>query len=168
MFEFKDIPRLSDGALELALVKQMPAKYELFKVPAYYFKILKIDTKEEVGSIEIRIGNNEYTFYAGHIGYEIYPPYQGNYYAAAACELVKEVALMHRIDKLYICCLPTNIPSNKVILRLGGKFFGTYLVPFYHEMYYLGIDKVNIYQWDIEKESGKTREKLGWFQRIGL
>jgi len=164
MFEFKEIPRLSDGEIELRLIKQMPAKYELFRVPAYYFKILKADTKEDIGNIEIRIGNNEFTFYAGHIGYEISPPYQGHYYSASACQLIKQVALLHRIEKLNICCLPTNIPSNKVIIRLGAKFFGTYLVPFYHEMYLMGIDKVNIYQWDL-LEGKQSRSKTGWFHR---
>ena len=166
VFEFKEIPRLRNAELELILNKQMPAKYEIFKVPAYYFKIYKTATKEEIGNIEIRIGSNEFTFYAGHIGYEIYPAFRGHHYAAKACELVKEVALLHHVDNLYICCLPVNIASNKTIIRLGAKFYGTYLVPFYHDMYLLGIDKVNIYHWDIGEFLGKKREKSNWFQKI--
>ncbi|MCL1949390.1 MAG: GNAT family N-acetyltransferase [Turicibacter sp.] len=165
MFEFKELPRLTDGELELVLVKQMPAKYELFKVPAYYFKIFRLKGYEEIGVLEIRIGSNEFTFYAGHIGYEIYPSFRGHHYASQACQLAKTVACLHKISTLYICCLPDNIPSNKTIKRLGAQFIGTYLVPFYHEMYLLGIDRVNIYEWDFSDECCWPKGKMNWLGR---
>lgn len=163
MFEFKDIPKLSDGELELQLDRLMPAKFEIFKVPAYYFKIIKSETKEEVGTIEIRIGENEFIFYAGNIGYQVYPKFRGHYYASKACSLVKEVALLHGMDTLNICCLPANIPSNKTIIHLGAKYLGVYLIPFYHEMYAMGIDKVNIYKWEIQRPQTMKKAKRNWF-----
>jgi len=149
VFFFKDITFLTDGDLDLVVEKTVPGNLERFLVPAYYFYIKKRGVPYEIGKIEIRVGHNEHTFYAGNIGYEIYPPYRGHHYAAKACEIVKRIAQLHGIQYLYISCLPDNIASNKTCQRLGANFLGTFLIPFHNEMYLMGIRQTNIYKWSI-------------------
>jgi len=157
MFTFKNITFLTDGDLELVIDRMVSADLEQFRAPAYYFKIKKKGLPYEIGKIEIRVGHNEHTFYAGNIGYEIYPPYRGHHYAAKACQIIKRIAELHEIEYLYISCLPDNIASNKTCLFLESKFLGTFLIPFHHEMYLMGIRQTNIYKWMIN--SGTERLK---------
>ena len=147
MFIFKNISCLTDGDLELVIKRMAPAESEQFKAPTYYFKIRKKDFPHDIGKIEIRMEHNELTFYAGNIGYEIYPPYRGNHYAVKACLIVKRLAELHELEYLYISCLPDNIASNKTCKYIGSKYLGTYLIPFHHDMYLMGIRQVNIYKW---------------------
>ncbi|HAX73629.1 MAG TPA: GNAT family N-acetyltransferase [Firmicutes bacterium] len=149
MFEFKDVGYITDGEIDLILEKKVPAIYEKFYVPSYHFKVKKHLSNVEMGKIDIRIGHNENTFYGGNIGYEIYPMFQGNHYAAKACQLIKKVALMHQLTYLYISCLPENIPSNKTCLRLQAQFLGTYQIPFHSEMYLIGLRQINVYYWSL-------------------
>ena len=149
MFAFKDITYLTDGHLDLIIEKKVPATEETFLVPTYYFDIKRSGIPYPIGKIEIRIGYNEMTFYAGNIGYEIYPPYRGNHYARRACEIIKRVAHLHGMKYLNVCCLPDNIASNKTCQKIGGEFLGTYLIPFHNELYLFGIREMNIYKWKI-------------------
>lgn len=154
MFRFAEVGYLTDGEIDLILEKKVPANLEPFHVPAYHFKIKKHLMPIEMGKIDIRIGQNETTFYGGNIGYEIYPPYQGNHYAMKACQIIKRVAINHGMSYLYVSCLPENIPSNKTCQRLGATWLGTYLIPFHNEMYLAGVRQINVYEWIISTEQG--------------
>ena len=149
MIEFKDVGYLTDKEIDLILYRKIPAMYERFHVPSYHFKIKRHLTKTEVGRIDIRVGYNENTFYGGNVGYEIYPPYRGYYYAAKACQIIKRVGEMHGLEYLYICCVPDNIGSNKTCQKLGASFLGHFQIPLYNEMYDMGIRTINIYKWSI-------------------
>lgn len=148
-FAFKNINYLTDGHLELVLEKKVLEDKERFNLPAYYFYIRQKEVPEVIGKLELRIGHNEYSFYAGNIGYEIYPPYRGHHYAAKACVIAADIARAHGMDCLYISCLPDNLPSNKVCRKLGTRLLGTYPIPFHHEMFLLGISEMNIYEWKL-------------------
>ena len=152
MFLFKDIHFLTDGQLDLVLEKTVPAELEHFLAPTYYFEIKRSGIPYVIGKIEIRVAHNELTFYAGNIGYEIYPPYRGNHYAGKACEIIKRVAQIHGMNYLHISCLPTNIASNKTCENLGANFLGSYLIPFHNELYLYGIREMNVYEWPISSK----------------
>ncbi len=149
MFQFKEVGYLTDGEIDLIIEKKVPAHLEKFAAPSYHFQIKKHLMPYEIGKIDIRIGYNENTFYGGNIGYEIYPPYRGHHYAAKACEIIKRIAKIHGMNYLYISCLPDNIASNKTCQLLGSRWLGRYVVPFYLEMYLMGVREINVYEWDL-------------------
>lgn len=89
-------------------------------VPAYYFFICTPGGKR-MGKCCLRVGNNENTYYGGHIGYEIDEPYRGNHYAAKACELLFSLAKRHEMSYVLITCNPDNIASKKTCEYLKGN-----------------------------------------------
>ena len=89
-------------------------------VPAYYFFICTPGGKR-MGKCCLRVGNNENTYYGGHIGYEIDEPYRGNHYAAKACELLFSLAKRHEMSYVLITCNPDNIASRKTCEYLKGN-----------------------------------------------
>ena len=89
-------------------------------VPAYYFFICTPGGKR-MGKCCIRVGNNENTYYGGHIGYERDEPYRGNHYAAKACELLFSLAKRHEMSYVLITCNPDNIASRKTCEYLNGN-----------------------------------------------
>ena len=89
-------------------------------VPAYYFFICTPGGKR-MGKCCLRVGNNENTYYGGHIGYEIDEPYRGNHYAAKACELLFSLAKRHEMSYVLITCNPDNIASRKTCEYLNGN-----------------------------------------------
>ncbi|MBO4807401.1 MAG: GNAT family N-acetyltransferase [Lachnospiraceae bacterium] len=89
-------------------------------VPAYYFFICTPGGKR-MGKCCLRVGNNENTYYGGHIGYEIDEPYRGNHYAAKACELLFSLAKRHEMSYVFITCNPDNIASRKTCEYLKGN-----------------------------------------------
>ncbi len=149
MFEFKEVGYLTDKEIDLILYKKVPGAYERFYVPSYHFKIKRHLSQIEVGRIDIRIGYNENTFYGGNVGYEIYPPFRGHYYAAKACKIIQKVGKMHGMEYLYICCVPENIPSNKTCQKVGSQYLGNFQIPLHNDMYAMGLRTINIYQWFI-------------------
>lgn len=149
MFQFKSFDNLTDGELELVLQRHSPADPEKGYVPAYIFRIYQVGNQEQVGSIDIRIGNNENILYGGHIGYEIYEKYRGRYYAARACEILREVAKAHSMRELYITCNPDNIPSRKTCERLGAEMVEIIDLPPDNEMYRIGERQKCRYLWQL-------------------
>lgn len=61
------------GALhddELVLELADFATHPVHKVPAYYFLIVHVGSREELGTINLRVGSTPHVeLYAGHIGY---------------------------------------------------------------------------------------------------
>jgi tagatose 1,6-diphosphate aldolase len=149
MFQFIDFEQLTDGQLELVLQRHSPADLEKGYVPAYIFRIYQVDNPEQIGSIDIRIGNNENIRYGGHIGYEVYEKYRGRYYAARACEILRAVAKAHSMTELYITCNPEKIPSRKTCEQLGAKLMEIVDLPPDNEMYRLGERQKCRYLWQL-------------------
>ena len=73
--ELYDPGRLIDDDLELVLIEKYPGNPAINHVPAYKFKIMPIDQDEEIGRIELKVGNtNHIVMYTGHMGYRLQHP----------------------------------------------------------------------------------------------
>lgn len=92
MFTFKSFDYLTDGEIDLKIEKMLPSDNKKGYVPVYKYAITKHGQTNVIGSIDIRIGNNDNTFYGGHIGYQVDVPFRGNSYAAKACKIIEQVA----------------------------------------------------------------------------
>jgi len=147
MFEFLDFDCLDDGEITLLLCEKARADEKKGYVPAYKYTIIKDGFP--AGKCDIRIGDNDNTWYGGHIGYEVFPAFRGRRYAAKACLLLKRVAAAHGMKRLYISCDPDNAASRKTAEYLGAKLVATVDLPETQEMYLLGDRKKCIYEWEI-------------------
>ncbi|TGY40145.1 GNAT family N-acetyltransferase [Clostridium sartagoforme] len=121
MFYFKDFDLLTDDDIDLKIEKKVPANEEKGRVPSYKYRITLHNMEDTIGAIDIRIGHNENTYYGGNIGYTINEEYRGNSYASKACKIIREVAIVHGMEKLIITCNPDNFPSRRTCEKSGLK-----------------------------------------------
>lgn len=118
-------------------------------VPSYRYDIVINETDEIVGSIDIRIGHNENTFFGGNIGYRVHEEYRGHHYAGKACKLIVEVAKAHDMSYLVITCNPDNVPSRRTCEWLGLFLESIVDLPEHNEMYKLGERQKCRFIWDL-------------------
>ncbi|WP_313181662.1 GNAT family N-acetyltransferase [Lacrimispora sp.] len=147
MFEFQDFDYLTDGEIDLKIEEKAPSNEEKGYVPVYKYRITLHKSDDDIGSIDIRIGNNENLYYGGHIGYMIKESYRGNSYASKACKIIKNVAVAHGMNRLIITCNPDNLPSRKTCEKAGLKLKEIVNLPPYNEMYERGERQKCIYEW---------------------
>ena len=133
----------------LVLVEKMPEDRIEGWVPSYRYSIRPIGSKTEMGTIDIRIGDNENIYYAGHIGYRIHPPWRGHHYAEKACRLIVRIARAHGMDQVIITCNPDNIASRRTIERLGARLLEIVDIPPTNELYLYGDRKKCRFAWDV-------------------
>src|SRR5512139_161798 len=96
MFQFHDPGPLSDDDLVLVLREEYPGDPAINYVPAYKFKMTLTDQLEEIGNIELRVGNTDsIVLFGGHIAYGVELAYRGHHYAARACRLLLPLARSH-------------------------------------------------------------------------
>ena len=96
--------------------------------PAYHFAIC--DKKGvRMGTCDLRVGYSENLYYAGNIGYRVYPEYRGHHYAAKACRLLFRLAERHGMKELIITCNPDNHASARTCELAGGKLIETVELP---------------------------------------
>lgn len=137
---------------ELSLVVEALAPADTLKgyVPAYMMGVFKNDTRERVGRISFRLGDNELIErYAGHIGYTIDRQHRGNRFAEKGCRLLVNLAREHNFEALYITCDPDNIASRRTIENLGGEFLSHETVPSNTDLYRRGDRKKLRYVWRV-------------------
>ena len=135
-FEFYDPGELIDGDLELVLVEKCPSDEIKKYVPAYKFKIMHTGRDEELGSIDLRVGNTKHIImYAGHIGYGVHEKHRGHRYAARACRLVFPLARRHGLETLWITCNPENMASRRTCELAGAELVETVDLPEDTDMY---------------------------------
>ncbi len=129
-FAFLDPGRLVDDDLELVLVSTTAADPVRGWVPAYNFEMRHVDTGAFLGSISLRIGNNDHIrLYAGHIGYSVVPHHRGHHYAARSCMLLYPLARAHGLCHIWITCNPDNWASRRTCELAGGVYVETVNVP---------------------------------------
>jgi predicted acetyltransferase len=149
MFQFLELDVLTDGEINLRIHKKVEANDAKGYVPAYHYHMTLPGSIEPIGEIDLRIGNTEGLYYGGHIGYQVYEAYRGHHYAYKACRLIKQVALGHGMQQLYITCNPDNIASKRTIERLGAKLKGIVDLPSHNDMYQDGERQKCIFIWDL-------------------
>lgn len=136
---------LTGDELNLFLTKTCPAEPERGWVPSYHFDILS-SHGDKMGTIDLRVGHVENTYYGGNIGYEIFPPYRGHSYASKACTLLFRLAEHHYMEYLYITCDPSNLASRRTCEKAGLQFLGTVNLPEENDMYKRGDRRKSIYR----------------------
>lgn len=150
MFTFLDPGRLVDGALELALAHKYQGDLDRGYVPSYRFDMKLRGVKDEIGNIELRIGNTDYILlYAGHIGYRVHPEYRGNRYAARSCRLLLPLAKKHGLKTVWITCNPDNYASRRTCEIVGATFTEIVDLPEDIDMYREGERQKCRYRLDI-------------------
>ena len=151
-FRFNDYQPFSDGEIEVVVSEKRPAYPEKGYVPAYWFDILLPGIPGRIGQVDLRIGNTRHIVkYGGHIGYSVYPAYQGRHYAAKACNLIKPVALDHGFKTLWITCNPNNYASRRTCEILGCELVEIVDLPEDTDMYQRGERQKCRYRWDLEE-----------------
>jgi predicted acetyltransferase len=118
-------------------------------VPTYKYKIALHDSSEEIGTIDIRIGNNEKTELHGNIGYSIYEQFRGNSFAGEACKIIMQVALAHGLKRLVISCNANNYASRKTCENIGANLNKIVDVPIGSYLYDKGERQSCKYEWVI-------------------
>ena len=139
MFVFHDPGRLIDHDLELVLVEEYPGDPAINYVPAYKFRMTPVGQDEEIGHIELRIGNtNHIVMYGGHIAYGVRPEHRGHRYAARACRLLLPLARSHGLKTLWITCNPDNVASRRTCELAGAGLIEIVDLPEDTDMYQEG------------------------------
>lgn len=147
-FAFRKYPPFTDGEIDVTVEKEAPARRLRGRVPAYHFKITLHGRIEKVGRVDLRIGYTEVLVkYGGHIGYDIDEAFRGHGYAAKACKLVKQVAIDHHMDVLWITCNPENIASRRTCEHIGCEFVEVIDLPPTDEQYVRGDRQKCRYRW---------------------
>lgn len=118
---------LTDDRVVLRFARIVPGDAVRGFVPFYHYRIWAAG--EDVGHINLRVGDTEHVrLCAGHVGFEIAPPYRGHRYALSACRALAPLARAIAAEHL-ITCDPDNLPSHRTIERLGAAFLDEVVVP---------------------------------------
>lgn len=149
MFSFFEFNILSDGEIRLVIEELMPENKIKGYVPAYKFSIVEEKSDLKVGFIDIRIGHNRGLYYGGNIGYTVNEKHRGNNYALKACKLIKNVAIKHDMEYLYVTCNPDNVASRRTCEKLGLPLLEIVELPEDNDMYKEGERQKYIYYWDL-------------------
>ena len=128
MFAFFKTYDLKTDELELRLERTSDGDPERGWVPSYKFDICT-PRGTKMGFCDLRVGYNEGIYYAGNIGYSVYPEFRGHHYAAKACFLLFKLARKHGMKELIITCNPDNIASAKTCEAVGGELIETVELP---------------------------------------
>ena len=150
MFEFQDPGQLIDDDLKLVLVEKFEGDAALSLVPSYKFRMTRTHDGQEMGRIDLRIGNvKSIVMYAGHIGYGVFPEYRGRHYAARSVKLLLPLARRHDFETIWITCNPDNFASRRTCELAGGRMIEIVDLPVDNEMYQRGERKKCRYRIDL-------------------
>lgn len=116
--------------LILILDQHLPADDAKGFAPSYRFRICSLTTREQIGHITLRAGNDRILReYSGHMSYRIDEPYRGHRFAAEACRGMLPLATSMGIEPIRITCDPDNVGSRRTCELAGGKYLGDVDVP---------------------------------------
>ena len=150
MFQFHSPGQLIDDDLELHLVEESPGDPTRNYVPTYKFKMSLAGQDNEIGHIQLRVGNTHHiVMYAGHIGYGVAPEHRGHRYAARACKLLFPLTIGHGLRTLWITCNPDNIASRRTCELAGARLVEIVDLPADTDMYQEGERQKCRYRLDL-------------------
>ncbi len=137
----------SDDEITISLSQQYGREPDVGIEKTYCFNIYLNDAAmRRIGYVDLRIGENEFLYYLGHIGYRIAEEYRGHHYAAKAVKLLLPFARKQKMRHLIITCNPDNIASKKTIEYLNADYLETVEVPSWHELYQRDEKRKCIYE----------------------
>lgn len=119
---------LRDGDLKLEMADY--AMHQWNKVPTYFFRMLRADSGEELGRINLRVGSTAHVEkYGGHIGFDVTPAHRGHRLAARSVRLLIPLAKQLGLDPVWITCDPENTASRRTLELAGAQYVETVDVP---------------------------------------
>jgi len=133
-----DPGELRDRDLRLELAEFKPHAIHL--VPSYHFRMVDIETGEEAGNINLRLGWDEnLLLYAGHVGYGVHETFRGRRYASRSVVLLKPLARQHGFSELWITCNPENAASQRSCELAGAELVEIVDLPVTSQYYARGM-----------------------------
>jgi tagatose 1,6-diphosphate aldolase len=137
---------LAFDQVSLCFVRMLPGDRTKGLVPAYYFRILAADGAV-AGHINFRIGDTPHVrICAGHIGFEVNPPFRGRHFALHACRAIAPL-VRQLYPAVIITCDPDNLASRRTIEALGARFLEQVPVPPDDPHYARGSREKRRYEW---------------------
>lgn len=119
-------------------------------VPTVYYEILEHNTKEKVGTIDLRLTVAGDMYYYGNVGYNIDRTKRGNHYAYYACKILFQIAKDEfNMNELIVTCSPENTASYKTLKKLDGELIELAKVPKNHNLFLLGETSKYIFRYKI-------------------
>jgi predicted acetyltransferase len=141
---------LLDGDLQLELAILAP--HPVHKVPTYHFQMLHAETREEIGTIRLRVGSTRHLeMYAGHIGYAVHATHRGHRYACRSVRLLIPLARQLCLNPLWITCDPENDASRRSLEILGAQFIQIVDVPADCHIYQSGHPRKCRYRLELDR-----------------
>lgn len=145
---------LDTSDIYLRLESVAAADDERGLVPSRHYIICRAVDDEPVGECSLRLGHNGKegyysTYYGGNIGYEVYPEFRGNHYAAKACVILLDEARTLGMEYLLVTCNPDNFASKRTIELVGFAFIEDAEVPVHNAMYDRGEYRKLVYKMDL-------------------
>jgi len=137
---------LKHDDVSLFFVGVMPGDEGRGLAPYYHHRILVDDA--DVGHINFRVGESDHVrLYAGHIGFQIKPVYQGRGFAGKACQALAPLAWQH-YDHVILTADPGNVASIRTIEKLGARFENEIAVPPSDPQFGGGSRSKRRYRWE--------------------
>ncbi|MGE0174332.1 MAG: GNAT family N-acetyltransferase [Oligoflexales bacterium] len=141
---------LASDEIELVLLEKVPANQALNRAPMYTFAIRSLTTRQDVGTISLLVGNQDYILkFAGHIGYIVNEASRGRNYATKALRLILPLAKRIGLNPIWVTCNPDNIPSKKTCEKAGGKLVELIDVPPEMDMFRRGDHQKLRFRFDL-------------------
>ena len=104
--------------MSLQIRKTRCCHYKNKKNKCIYYDMLE-SSSAVCGECYLYIGTDHLLRF-GNIGYYVYEEYRKKGYAAEACRLLAKEALKEGLEKLTVLINDDNLPSRKVIQKLGA------------------------------------------------
>jgi len=73
--------KIDDNEIKLEFLRKRNDVEEGHLITTYYFDIVLLETGQEVGKLDLRVGMSPELYYYGNIGYTVYRLFRGNRYA---------------------------------------------------------------------------------------
>jgi predicted acetyltransferase len=119
--------RYADVAVRFARV--LPGDPVHGFVPAWHFRIYRLDDGADAGHVNLRIGATDHVrLYAGHLGYQVAETFRGHRFALKSCRALRPI-VRSVYPEVIITADPDNHASLRTIELLGAAFLNEVSVP---------------------------------------
>lgn len=159
-FEWMEFPDLASDEIRLIPKSRDEADPGKGEAAKYGFTILHIEDDRDIGVVYFAVERSRKQFLTGHLSYGVDPAYKGHHYASKACLLVREVALAHGFDRLFIGSRYENIASRKTIQWLGARPITVDDVPDEGVLDELKNERIDMFVWEIGPAGGRVPGQL--------
>lgn len=98
-------------------------------IPVYTFKMTDINSSQEMGGINLRVGITEnIELYRGNIGFTVFESFRGHHYAGKSCLLLIPFLKTFDFRSIWLRCNTDNIASKKTLEYIGAIYVDTTII----------------------------------------